>query len=90
MVDVSLFQLGRHCEFEYPRHNFHHVLSGFERRRIVVRAVRDLKATPLDPVTLKLQPFLRRSRWLVTGDDVDRCAERSFYVEEMRNAVVVN
>lgn len=85
MVDLSLFQPGNRCDFDYPRHNFHEVLSRYERRRIVVKDVRDMSAVPIDPVTVQLQPLLRRGRWLVTGDDLDRGVERSFYVESMRD-----
>lgn len=45
--------------------------------------VRDTQEEPLDPETLHSNPMLRRGRWLVTGVDLDKDAERSFYVESM-------
>lgn len=89
MPDVSLFQPGMRIAFEYPRHNFRGVLSDFQRRRAKILSVRDLAAVPLDPVTVEIQPLLKRSRWLITGEDLDTGRERSFYVESIRNAVPI-
>ena len=84
MPDVSLMQPGRAYRFDYPRHNFHGVLSKFEHRRVLVLEVRDLAAMPLDPVTCEMQPLLKRCRYLVTGQDLDRGQERSFYLDSIR------
>ena len=81
-----LFQPGRTYEFRYPRHNFHGVLSAQEPRRVLVTAVRDLVEDPIERETFDLQPLLRRGRYLVTGQDLDKNAERSFYVESIRGA----
>ena len=70
--------------FSYPRHNFHGVLSSLERRRLLVENVRDLKQEPLERQTFDVQPLLRRGRYLVTGQDLDKQQERTFYVESMR------
>lgn len=80
-----LFVNGRRYGFEYPRHNFEGVLSRFEVRRILVTDVRDLVERPLEAETFDLQPLLKRGRYLVTGLDLDRNAERSFYVSSMRH-----
>lgn len=72
--------------FDYPRHNYYGVpQSRWERRRIRVTVIRDLMELPLDPITGGLNPLLRRGRWLVSGYDLDRCEERSFYFEAMQN-----
>ena len=77
-------QHGHDYSFLYPRHNFHGVVSRLEPRRIRVESIRDLDADPLDPETSAIQPLVRRSRWLVTGLDLDKQAERSFYVDSMK------
>lgn len=86
MMPVSSFRPGECYSFEYPRHNFHGVLSHFETRRIRVTSIRDVWASPLDRVTIELQPILRRGRLLITGEDLDKHAERSFYVDSIRGA----
>jgi len=78
------FELNRAYSFLYPRHNFHGVLSQQEPRRVLVTAVRDLKEHPIERETFDTQPLLKRGRILVTGQDLDKQAERSFYVESMR------
>jgi hypothetical protein len=74
---------GRAYRFLYPRHNFEGVRCGLEERRVLVEHVRDTNAEPLDHETLNSNPLLKRGRWLVTGIDLDKDAERSFYVESM-------
>lgn len=69
--------------FLYPSINFACLPSKLEERRIVVRHVRDTEADPLDGETLDSNPFIKRGRWLVTGLDLDKFEERSFYVESM-------
>lgn len=83
MLDACDFETGRVCLFDYPRHNLHGVVSTCKRRRIQVTGVRDLMLNPLDPETAELQPLLRRCQWLITGIDLDKSAERSFYLESM-------
>jgi hypothetical protein len=75
--------LGDGYEFFYPRHNFRLVPQSLERRRIIVTSIRDISSDPLDPETYSLNPMLQRGRFLVTGQDLDRGAERSFYLESM-------
>lgn len=76
-------QIGQVLEFEYPRHNYHQVPSKLERRRLLVQRIRDLAASPLEPLTVQLDPLKRRGRLLVTGHDLDKRAERSFYLDSM-------
>lgn len=71
--------------FEYPRHNFLQLPTKNELRRVVVNSIRDTLNEPLEDVTLSLNPLLDRGRWLVTGTDLDKELERSFYVESMHN-----
>lgn len=71
--------------FTYPRHNFTGVSSTLEPRRMIVQSIRDTAKDRLDPTTEKLQPMLNRGRWLVTGTDLDKGQERSFYFESMRS-----
>jgi len=85
MTDVSLFQVGNIVEFEYPRHNFFGVLTSFEKRRVRVTGLRDTARSPIEPETVALQPLLLRGRFLMTGEDLDKQSERSFYVERMRS-----
>ena len=74
---------GRAYRFLYPRHNFEGVRTGLEERRVLVEQVRDTTTEPLDTETLISNPLLKRGRWLVTGLDLDKDEERSFYVESM-------
>ena len=43
------------------------------------------KSWSIDPSCCPLNPLLRRGRWLVTGRDLDKDAQRSFYIESMDN-----
>ncbi len=82
MSKVSL-QPGRAYSLEYPRHNYRQLPPATESRKIVVTSIRDMLDEPLDQVTETLNPLLKRGRWLVTGMDLDKDVERSFYVESM-------
>ena len=81
----AFLQPGRAYSFEYPRHNYRQLPKTTELRRIVVASVRDTHEAPLDHVTESLNPLLKRSRWLVTGRDLDKDVERSFYMDSMSN-----
>lgn len=78
---------GSAYSFLYPRHNFHGVLSKFEPRRLKVTDLRNLVEEPLESVTIEMQPLLRRGPTLVTGLDLDKHAERSFYLHSMKRIV---
>jgi hypothetical protein len=75
--------LGRSYRFLYPSINFNCLTSGLEERRLLVERVRDTESEPLDEENLNSNPFIKRGRWLVTGIDLDKMEERSFYVESM-------
>jgi hypothetical protein len=82
-------KLGRKMviSFLYPCANYCGIRPRLERRRLLVQEVRDVSRSPLDPVTLTREPQLRRGRWLVTGLDLMRGAERSFYLESMTDLI---
>lgn len=69
--------------FDYPSHNFRGIHSNLERRRLLVLSVRDTTRQPLEAATHSLQPLLHRGRYLVTGHDLDKKSERTFYAESM-------
>jgi len=54
-----------------------------DERRILVERVRDTELEPLVEETVNSNPFVKRGRWLVSGIDLDKMEERSFYVESM-------
>ena len=75
---------GRSYRFLYPSINFGClIMSGMDERRILVGWIRDTDLEPLDEETRNSNPFIKRGRWLVTGIDLDKSEERSFYVEAM-------
>ncbi len=80
----SSVEVNRVIRFLYPRHNCPGMASKLEPRRVKVEKVRDLTQQPLDPLTLATAPALNRSRFLVTGTDLDKLAERSFYLDSMQ------
>jgi len=80
----DLFCDNSRIAFDYPRHNFYGVLSKLEPRRLQVTAIRDLTCDPIEGQTFELNPLLKRGLLLVTGIDLDKGQERSFYVESMR------
>jgi len=83
LMSYRTLLLGRAYKFLYPSHNFDGVMSGMEHRRCLVQNVRDTSSNPLDEETVSANPLLKRGRWLVTGIDLDKHEERSFYVESM-------
>lgn len=85
MSRFCLLRPGSVYSFTYPRYNYTGLPDRTESRRVRVVSVRDTHREPLDPETTPLNPTLRRGRWLVTGWDLDRDAERSFYAESMRD-----
>ncbi len=65
---------------KYPAANYRGVLPRYEERKVLVRGVRDTSRDKLDPITTKLDPLLMRGRYLVTGGDLEKQEERSFYL----------
>jgi hypothetical protein len=68
----------------YPRHNFQGIRSHCERRQVLVERVRILGREPLDPITSTLNPLQIRGKVLVTGTDLDKHEERSFYLDSFQ------
>jgi hypothetical protein len=81
---------GSLIEFEYPAANYHAARTRWEQRRLRIDRVRDVVEEPLDPLTTTLDPHLRRGQHLVTGLDLDKGEERSFYLESMREIRTVD
>lgn len=77
------FRPGYAYRFSYPRHNYRGLPETREARRIRVESIRDLQQYPLEEFTTTQNPTLCRGRWLITGHDLDRDAQRSFYLESM-------
>ena len=76
---------GHAYRFLYPAINFEclRLFSPLKERRVFVSRIRDTVAEPLADETLTTHPYTDRSRWLVTGLDLERFEERSFYVHAM-------
>ena len=81
----AAFREGSFLAFDYPRHNYRGVRSHFERRRFRIDRVRDTEKEPVEQEALSADPLLNRGRVLLTGVDLDKNAERSFYVHAMLN-----
>lgn len=65
----------------YPAANYYGVRLRYEPRRLLVESVRVIRHEPIEAETLELDPMLKRGRVLITGLDLDKNAERSFYLE---------
>jgi len=81
--------VGQVIQFLYPAANYVDVKKRWEQRRVLLEKVRDLSAEPLDPKTVEEDPLLDRGGTLVTGTDVDRGVERSFYIKPEHEPEVV-
>lgn len=81
----AILQPGRAYSFDYPRYNYRQLPVKSEPRKVLIQSVRDTLADPLHDQTLSLNPLLLRGRWLITGVDLERDSERSFYFESMIN-----
>lgn len=81
----SEIDCGAVISFEYPAANYQGVRPRWEARKLLVERVRRLDSEPLDPVTTVLEPQLKRGKTLVTGRDLNKGQERSFYAESMRD-----
>lgn len=76
---------GRAVSFWYPDDNRVKVRTVLLPRRFVIDRIQDTEIQPVEPHWIRVQPELRRGRWLLHGYDVDKRPERSFYVESMRS-----
>jgi hypothetical protein len=80
------FATGSTIRFDYPAANYLGIRRPrFDQRRLKVERVRELAKQPLEPTTIQEEPLLRRGSVLVTGWDLDKHQERSFYLESMQN-----
>ncbi|MBS0207169.1 MAG: hypothetical protein JSS49_30200 [Planctomycetes bacterium] len=84
------FRLGCAYSFKYPRYNYRSLPTRLELRRVIVELLRDTQAEPLETSTLTDNPTLRRGRWLVMGYDLDREAQRSFYLDSMTEIALLS
>jgi hypothetical protein len=82
-VIKTRLKAGSAYSFFYPRHNYAGIRSQLEQRFVLVISVRDTRKERLDPTTKRMNPRLNRGRWLMTGRDLDKGSERSFYVSSM-------
>jgi len=75
-----MFTPGTEIEISYPESTLIDAVSKLRRRRIHVTKIRDLVAEPLTPQEFLARPFIRRSRWLISGIDLDSHQRRQFYL----------
>ena len=75
---------GEQVTLTYPDCTLVESLARLRRRRIIVKHVRDLVADPLTPAEYLRRPLVRRSRWLITGYDLQRQGYRQFYLGSSR------
>ncbi|TWT65660.1 hypothetical protein [Crateriforma conspicua] len=73
---------GDRLSLSYPLHtDIRHIeASGFRRRHIEVRRIRDLVQQPLLPMEFLRRPLVARSRWLISGIDCETSHWRNFYL----------
>jgi hypothetical protein len=76
---------GRVYTFLYPSINFECLLqfTPLKERRCLVTQIRDTTVDSLNEETLVTHPYRRRGRFLITGLDLDKFEQRSFYVASM-------
>lgn len=85
----SMFSPGSFLRFDYPSANYRGVRRRLEPRRLKVEKIRDTDLQPIEADTLLMDPMLDRGRILVTGTDLDKNAERSFYLHAMTNVEAI-
>lgn len=86
---AGAFGKGSTIRFDYPAANYKGVRPRWERRCMRVEHVRPLCEQPLADITVELEPNLNRGEVLVTGYDLDKDAERSFYLDRMQHVETV-
>lgn len=77
---VKMITPGSNIELSYPTSTLVDALARFALRRIRVYRIRDLLADPLTPEEFLRRPYIRRSRWLISGYDLDKGQYRKFYL----------
>jgi hypothetical protein len=75
-----MYTPGSRIELSYPESTLIDAVTRLRRRRIEVNHVRDLVCDPLTPEEFLRRPLIRRSRWLVTGIDLETMRVRQFYL----------
>ena len=85
----GIVTVGKCIQFSYARHNYQGIDQQQEIRRVRITAIRDTRIEPLDEGTVTLRPTLLRGRWLITGEDLDKGEERTFYVERMSDIELI-
>jgi hypothetical protein len=73
--------VGKVVEILYPIRNEIGSRPRLRARRILVETVRDLLLEPLTPEDVARRPYVRRGRFLLTGMDLSKGAQRSFYLD---------
>lgn len=81
----NAIKVGQVIEFDYPAANYRNARRRMERRIALVSEIRNLAKQPLAPVTLQADPDLCRGVNLVTAFDLEKQANRKFYLESMEN-----
>jgi hypothetical protein len=71
---------GSTIDLTYPDSTIVDRIATLRRRRIQVVRLRDLIAEPLTPAEFMRRPLIHRSRWLITGFDLDSGKFRQFYL----------
>jgi hypothetical protein len=82
---MAPYSAGTVLSFSYPTDNRIGARTRLRRRRLAIESVRDLEEDPLDPITIWLNPWLRRGRFLASGYDLDLRARRMFYLDSARS-----
>lgn len=90
MVSDVFELVGKVISFDYPAANYQGVRLRMERRRLRVDRVQDTECYPVPEEDIAKDPHLKRSRYLITGMDVDKAEPRSFYDGSMQGVQVVN
>ena len=75
---------GQRLEISYPVCNTILRFSDYQRRRVEVRDVRDMVATPLLPAEFMRRPYVRRSRYMISAVEMDTGRLRKFYLGASR------
>jgi len=77
---ANMIEPGQTIELHYPISNTVESPSDYRLRRVRVLRVRDLVTQPLTLQEFLRRPYVRRSRWLLTGYDLNAGKFRQFYL----------
>ncbi len=90
MENATELRLGQVITFDYPAANYHGITPRYEQRRLLIQRLRYCDREPLDPITFRMNPLLKRGRTLVIGIDLDKGEQRSFWDASMRDLEVIH